>query len=180
MSPCASSDLEKEKSPPSSLMPQVFRPSTLSHLQHCLKSPGSQSLDLPVKSGPAFCGSSAAKSWLSCRSTFHTLHFSLCFPVSPNHSLTLFSYSPHTSFCYGCQSKVCALSKGNYNSPLALLLNRLAITWTKAPCYGFIFLLGLAQAESGFPHTIVQPLRCFIRATRAKVISHDQMLQPKV
>ncbi len=46
-----------------------------------------------------------------------------------------------------------------------LLLNRSAITWTKAPCYGFILLLGLARAESGFPHTIVQPFKCFIQAT---------------
>ncbi len=46
-----------------------------------------------------------------------------------------------------------------------LLRNRSAITWTKAPCYGFILLLGLARAESGFPHTIVQPFKCFIQAT---------------
>lgn len=176
---CASSDLEKEKSPPSSLMAQVFHPSTLFHLQHCLKSPGSQSLDLPAKSGPVFCGSSAAKSWLSCSSAsvwpmFPSLHKSVSF--SP---YSLLFYFPHTSFCYGCQSNVCTLNKGNYNSSLPLLLNRSAITWTKAPCYGFILLLVLAQSESGFQHTIVQSLRCFIQATRAKMISHDQIVQPK-
>lgn len=120
-SPCASSDLEQEESPPSSLMAQVFCPSTLSHLRHRRKSPGSQSLDLPAKSGPAFCGSSAAKSWVSCRSTSHTHHFSLRFPVSPS-----LSFSPSFSlfllpFCYSCQSNEAALNKGNYNSPSPFL-----------------------------------------------------------
>ncbi len=156
-SPCASSDLEQEKSPPSSLMAQVFCPSTLSH---CWKSPGSQSLDLPAKSGPVFCGSSAAKSWVGCRSASHTLYFSFYFPVCIILPFILsFFYFLHTSFCYGCQSNEAALNKGNYNSPSPFFSTGRPSPELKPLVMGLSSLLGLARAESGFPHTIVQPFQ---------------------